>query len=173
MKALEWSQGFPRYNPIGAICCHGNQSSDPIWPKTLCSQSPTPMMQQMKFYYDWPAGLRDTHVWKCGQTDAHTDGRWLEFHTISSPWAFGSGVLKMDNIRNTIYAFIQWFIYNFGFMGPGSRCFPYKWVQLQTYESRTLFLMTSLQYYCILGLVEIITLHPRDKIMRKRCRMRM
>ena len=27
--------------------------------------------------------------------------------------------------------------------------------QLQTYESRTLFLMTSLQYYCILGLAEI------------------
>ena len=44
--------------------------------------------------------------------------------------------------------------------------------QLQTYESRTLFLMTSLQYYCILGLAEIKTLHPRDKIMRNRCRMR-
>ena len=25
---------FPHYNPMGAICCHGNQSSDPIWPKT-------------------------------------------------------------------------------------------------------------------------------------------
>ena len=25
---------------MGAIRCHGNQSSDPIWPKTLCSQSP-------------------------------------------------------------------------------------------------------------------------------------
>ena len=34
------------------------------------------------------------------------------------------------------------------------------------------FLMTSLQYYCILGLAEIKTLHPRDKMMRKRCRMR-
>ena len=44
--------------------------------------------------------------------------------------------------------------------------------KLQTYESRTLFLMTSLQYHCILGLTEIKTLHPRDKIMRKRCRMR-
>ena len=27
--------------------------------------------------------------------------------------------------------------------------------QLQTYESKPLFLMTSLQYYCIPGLVEI------------------
>ena len=34
MKDLEWSQGFLHYNPMGAICCHGNQSSDPIWPKT-------------------------------------------------------------------------------------------------------------------------------------------
>ena len=34
MKELEWLQDFPRYNPMGAICCHGNQSSDPILPKT-------------------------------------------------------------------------------------------------------------------------------------------
>ena len=30
MNELEWSQEFPHYNPMGAICCHGNQSSDPI-----------------------------------------------------------------------------------------------------------------------------------------------
>ena len=34
MQELEWSQDFPHYNPMGAICCHGNQSSDPILPKT-------------------------------------------------------------------------------------------------------------------------------------------
>ena len=34
MKELERSQGFPLYNPMGAICCHGNQSSNLIWPKT-------------------------------------------------------------------------------------------------------------------------------------------
>ena len=62
MKELEWSQCFPHYNPMGAICCHGNQSSDPIRPKTLCSQSPTQMMLQMKFDYDRPPGLRDIHV---------------------------------------------------------------------------------------------------------------
>ena len=33
-KALECSQRFPHYNPMGAIRCHGHQSSDPIWPKT-------------------------------------------------------------------------------------------------------------------------------------------
>ena len=34
IEELEWSQDFPHYNPMGAICCHGNQSSDPILPKT-------------------------------------------------------------------------------------------------------------------------------------------
>ena len=62
MKQLEWSQDFPHYNRMGAICCHGNQSSDPIQPKTYYSQSPTPMMLLMKFVYDWPAGLRDINV---------------------------------------------------------------------------------------------------------------
>ena len=34
MKELEWSQDFPHYNPMEAICCHGNRSSDLILPKT-------------------------------------------------------------------------------------------------------------------------------------------
>ena len=34
MKLLEWPQHFPHYNSMGAICCHGNQSFDPTWPKT-------------------------------------------------------------------------------------------------------------------------------------------
>ena len=34
MKALGCSQHFFHYNPMGAIRCHGHQSSDPIWPKT-------------------------------------------------------------------------------------------------------------------------------------------
>ena len=34
MKALACSQHFPHYSPMGAIRCHGHQSSDPIWSKT-------------------------------------------------------------------------------------------------------------------------------------------
>ena len=34
MKLLEWPQHFLHYNSMGAICCHGNQSSDLTWPKT-------------------------------------------------------------------------------------------------------------------------------------------
>ena len=33
LKALECSQHCPHYNAMGAIRCHGHQSSDPIWPK--------------------------------------------------------------------------------------------------------------------------------------------
>ena len=32
---------FPYYKSIGAFCCHGNQSFDPICSKSLCSLSPT------------------------------------------------------------------------------------------------------------------------------------
>ena len=39
MKELESSQDFSHYNPMGAIGCHRNQSSNPIWPKTFCSLS--------------------------------------------------------------------------------------------------------------------------------------
>ena len=34
IKALACSHYFPHYNPMGAIRCHGHQSSDPIWSKT-------------------------------------------------------------------------------------------------------------------------------------------
>ena len=39
--------------------------------------------------------------------------------------------------------------------------------QLQTYESRTLFLMTSLKYHCILGLAEIKTASQRQNYAQK------
>ena len=34
LRALECSQHFPHFIPMGAIGCHGHQSSDPIWSKT-------------------------------------------------------------------------------------------------------------------------------------------
>ena len=62
MKALACSQHFPHYHPMGAIHCHGHQSSDLIWSKTYCILSPYPMMLQIKFNCDRPTGLRDIHV---------------------------------------------------------------------------------------------------------------
>ena len=50
---------------MGAFCCHGLQSFDPISLKTLCSLSPPPVMLHIKFDQDWPTGLRDIQVNMC------------------------------------------------------------------------------------------------------------
>ena len=52
-----WRHNFPQYKSMGAFCCHGNQSFDPVCPKTLCSISPNPVMLHIKFDQDWPTGL--------------------------------------------------------------------------------------------------------------------
>ena len=44
-----WINRFPHYKSMGAFCFHGNQSFDPICPKTLCNLSPTLMMLHIKF----------------------------------------------------------------------------------------------------------------------------
>ena len=59
-----WRHHFPQYKSMGAFCCHGNQSFDPICPKTLCSFSPIQMMLHIKFDQDWPTGFRDIQVQK-------------------------------------------------------------------------------------------------------------
>ena len=57
-----WRHRFPHYKSMGAFCCHGNQSFDPICPKTLCSLSPTLVMLHIKFDLGWPTGFRDIQV---------------------------------------------------------------------------------------------------------------
>ena len=66
-KATEkrWRHHFPHYKSMGAICCHGHQSFDPICLKTLCSLSPLPVMLHIKFDHDWPTCLRVIQVRKC------------------------------------------------------------------------------------------------------------
>ena len=59
MKLLEWPQHFPHYNSIVAICCYGNQSSNPICLKTYGKQSPTPLLLHVKSDCNRPASLRD------------------------------------------------------------------------------------------------------------------
>ena len=53
---------FPPLYPYGAICCHGNQSSDPISAKISSLFSPTPMMFQLKYDCDRPFGWGDIPV---------------------------------------------------------------------------------------------------------------
>ena len=63
-KATEkrWRHHFPHYKSMGAFCCHGHQSFDPICLKTLCTLSPLPVMLHIKFDQDCPTCLRDIQV---------------------------------------------------------------------------------------------------------------
>ena len=85
-----WRHRFPHYKSMGAFYCHGNQSFDPICPKTLRSLSPTTVMLHIKFDQDWPTGFRDIQIWKCGR---RTDDVPLVYYKLTL-WAFGSGELK-------------------------------------------------------------------------------
>ena len=60
-----WRHHFPHCKSTGAFCCHGNQSFDPICPKTLCNLFPTPVMLHIKFDPDWPTGFRDIQIQNC------------------------------------------------------------------------------------------------------------
>ena len=50
---------------MGAFCCHGNQSFDPICLKTLSSLSYSPVMLHIKLDQDRPTGFRDIQVQMC------------------------------------------------------------------------------------------------------------
>ena len=104
-----WRHHFPHYKSMGAFCCHGNQSFDPICPKTLCSLSPTPVMLHIKFDQDWPTGFRDIQVWKCGHDDGRqrTDDGPLVYYKLTL-WAFGSG--KLINHGATIIHNCSYFL---------------------------------------------------------------
>ena len=60
-----WRHQFLHYKSMWVFCCHGNQSFDPICPKTVCSLSLIQMMLQIKFDQYWPTGFRDIQVHKC------------------------------------------------------------------------------------------------------------
>ena len=102
-----WRHRFPHHKSMGDFCCHGNQSFDPICPKTLCSLFPTPVMLHIKLDQDWPTGFRDIQVWKCGRRTTTDDGQrrtddgLLVYYKLTL-WAFGSGELKIDEIHWTV-----------------------------------------------------------------------
>ena len=78
-----WRHHFSHYMLIGAFCCHGNQSFDPICPKTLCNLSPNLIMLPIKFDQHWPTGLRDTRVsfelWQNDRKTERQNDRTTEF----------------------------------------------------------------------------------------------
>ena len=70
-----WRHRFPHYKSMGAFCCHRNQSFDPIYPKTLCSLSPIPVMLHIKFDQDWPTGHIQVSSEKLWQNHRMTEGQ--------------------------------------------------------------------------------------------------
>ena len=94
-----WRHRFPHYKPMGAFCCHGNQSFDPICPKTLCSLSPHPSDATYKIWSrlaKWLQRYSSLKVWTTTDDDRRrrTDDGPLVYYKLTL-WAFGSGELKM------------------------------------------------------------------------------
>ena len=71
MKAQEWSQHFPHYNPMGVIRCHGHQSSDPM-AQNLMQPFPHPNDGSDKISLRLAHWLRRYSSLKIF-TDTHTD----------------------------------------------------------------------------------------------------
>ena len=77
-----WRHRFPHYKSVGAFCCHGNQSFEPVCPKPFYRLSATPVTLHIKFDQDWPTGFRDIQVWKVDDDGWTDDSHW---YTISLP----------------------------------------------------------------------------------------
>ena len=91
-----WRHCFPHYKSMGAFCCHGNQSFDPICPKNLCSLSPP------HWCYTYNLIKIGQHTISCESVhnvDGRTDDGPLVYYTLTL-WAFGSGKLKRDTGSN-------------------------------------------------------------------------
>ena len=109
-----WRHHFPHYKSMGAFCCHGHQSFDPICPKTLCSLSPTPVMLHIKFDQDRPTSFRDIQDWKCGRRRTDDDDGPLVYYKLTL-WAFGSGALKRkhefgEQLKQGLQIGIRWVV---------------------------------------------------------------
>ena len=110
MKAQKWPHDFSHYNPMGPRLL-------PWKPPKLdpdpCIFSPTPLILQIKFYFDWPtAVLRHIHVWRCKQTKRRTHGRstarlvnfmykinWLAFGSVELSLVMQFSLLWNNKIR--------------------------------------------------------------------------
>ena len=58
-----WRHCFPHYKQMGNFWYHGNQSCDPICPKTLCRLSATPVMLHIKCDQVWLQRYSSLKVW--------------------------------------------------------------------------------------------------------------
>ena len=76
MKALEWTQHFPHYNPMGAICCHGNKFRSYLV-QNLMQSIPHPNDASDKIWLQLAHWLRRYSSLKMF-TEARTDARTID-----------------------------------------------------------------------------------------------
>ena len=73
MKALEWTQHFPHYKPMGVIRCHGHQ-----WAQNLMQPFPHPNDGSDKISLrltHWLRRYSSLKMFTDGRTDGRTDAR--------------------------------------------------------------------------------------------------
>ena len=94
MKALECSHHFPHYNPMGAIRCHGHQSSYPIWPRNLMQPFPHPndgsdkvSLRLAHWLWRYSSLKMFTHRQTHSQTDTQTTARLVYYKLTFQPSA--------------------------------------------------------------------------------------
>ena len=105
-----WRHRFPHYKSMANFCCHGNQSCDPISPKTLCRLSATPVIKFGKLaseIFKFESVDDDGRTTTDGRTTASKfmcsiTGGGERLHNVLRQtgykltlWAFGSGELKI------------------------------------------------------------------------------
>ena len=67
-----WRHRFPDYKPMGAFCCYGNQSFDPVCPKTVRSDATYNIWSRLA---KWLQRYTSLKVWTTTTTTTTTDGR--------------------------------------------------------------------------------------------------
>ena len=83
MKALEWSEHFPHYNPMGGIRCHGHQSFDPA--QNLMQPFPHPNDGSVKILLrlaNWLQRYSSLKMSTDPQTDTQTDDGSTGIHKL-------------------------------------------------------------------------------------------
>ena len=92
---------------MGAFCCHGNQSFNPIFPKTLRTLSPTPVMLHINLIKIGQLAL-EIFKFECVDDIRWTDDGPLVYYKLTL-WAFGSGELIIShNIFQIIISLEKW-----------------------------------------------------------------
>ena len=78
-----------------AFGCHDNHIFDPIYPKTQCNRSTTPLMLHKKFDQNWQTGL--IHVRKCKYIYGIFSA--LSGTYLQSDWSDQTGILNVSRFH--------------------------------------------------------------------------